>query len=319
MQEHHLRFKIGTVVLGLLAFAGAGLYFAVDSGRSSHEIERLREQNRVLNAHLKDLESRFDTIKSYTASVRALAGAEMTPTKIKEQDELQLLVQSPESLGLFGRVSLAAKAAPGAEDAGLLRSDVERFSDMLMTIDGLSRDTEGLLRRLRALSTILRHNESLASSIPSLKPTNGKITSEFGMRLSPFDGARQLHAGIDIAAAPGSPIKAPADGIVTFVGDFDSLGNAIVIKHDSGIMTRYGHTQRVHVRVGQAVKRGAVIGTVGNTGKSTGPHLHYEVWVKNQAVNPRDFFFDLTEKAPLISRDGKPGKGNRPMGGGSGL
>lgn len=318
MHEPHLRFKIRTVVAGLLGFASAGLYFAIDSGRSGHELERLREQNRILNSHLQELQGSFDQIKTYTSSVRALAGAEMTPTKIKEQDELQLLVQSPESLGLFGRVALSAKSLPPDGDPGLRKSDVERFSEMLMTIDGLDRDTSGLLRRLRALSTILRHNELLAKAIPSLKPANGRITSEFGMRLSPFDGARQLHAGIDIAATPGSSIKAPADAVVTFVGDFQSLGNAIVLDHGSSIMTRYGHTQRVYVKVGQTVKRGAVIGTVGNSGKSTGPHLHYEVWVKNQAVNPRDFFYDLAEKAPLISREGKASR-NKPMGGGGGL
>lgn len=319
MHEPHLRFKTRTIVFTMLSFAGAALYFAADSGRSDHEVERLRDQNRILNAHLKALEEDFDQIKTYTSSVRALAGGEMTPTDIKERDELKLITQDPDQLGLLGRISLSAKSNSLYDPNLPRKSDNEHFADMLATIDTMSRDTEGLLRRLRALSTIVRHSDSLINRIPSLKPSIGKVTSEFGMRLSPFDGMRQFHAGLDIGAPQGAPIKAPADGVVTFVGDFDTLGNTIVLDHGASIMTRFGHIHKMLVKVGQRVKRGAVIGTVGNTGRSTGPHLHYEVWIRNQAVDPRDFFYDLTDKPPMLSRDFKQFRDGSPMGGGNGF
>ena len=319
MHELHLRFRSHTVVFALISLSATALYFATQTGRKSQEIEKLRDQNRILNAHLKSLDEDFGNIRSYTASVRALAGGELTPNHIKTRDELRLVPPASDHLGLFGRLSLSARSSLLAESNLPRKSDGEYFSDMLETITSMSRESEGLLRRLRILSTIVRHSDLIINRIPSLKPSIGRVTSEFGMRLSPFDGMKQLHTGIDIGAPVGTPIKAPADGIVTFVGEFETLGNTIVIDHGSNIVTRFGHTHKIHIKTGQKVKRGTVIGTVGNTGRSTGPHLHYEIWVRDQPVDPRDFFLDLNDKKPLLTRDAKNFRDISSMGGGNGF
>lgn len=124
-------------------------------------------------------------------------------------------------------------------------------------------------------------------SIPSRNPLNNSVmTSDFGMRVHPILGRRQGHKGIDLAAPTGTPVYAPADGIVSRASAFSSYGLYISIEHGGELQTRYGHLSRLNVAEGQAVHKGDLIGFVGSTGRSTGPHLHYEVRVDGVAVNP---------------------------------
>jgi murein DD-endopeptidase MepM/ murein hydrolase activator NlpD len=134
--------------------------------------------------------------------------------------------------------------------------------------------------------------EDMLSSIPSVYPVDGWIASEYGSRVSPFTGESAWHPGLDIAAAIGTPIYAPADGTVIFSGTEAGYGNLIIISHGNGIVTRYGHNAKNFVDVGQHVQRGEQIGTVGRTGKVTGAHCHYEVLVSNTHVNPKKFILN---------------------------
>ena len=129
-------------------------------------------------------------------------------------------------------------------------------------------------------------------SMPSIWPAKGWLTSRFGPRVSPFTGRKQLHAGIDIAAASGTSIYAPARGRVSFVGRKGPLGKTLVLDHGFGVKTVYGHTQAIHVSTGETVERGQEIAAIGSTGRSTGPHLHYVVEVNGKARDPLDYIFD---------------------------
>jgi murein DD-endopeptidase MepM/ murein hydrolase activator NlpD len=120
----------------------------------------------------------------------------------------------------------------------------------------------------------------------------GYLSATFGNRRDPFTGQRDFHTGIDISTPLGSKIQSPADGVVVSTAEKGGYGLTIIIEHDFGIITRYGHLQAFNVRPGQRVRRGEVIGYVGNTGRSTAPHLHYEVWVRDQAQNPIHYILD---------------------------
>jgi murein DD-endopeptidase MepM/ murein hydrolase activator NlpD len=125
-----------------------------------------------------------------------------------------------------------------------------------------------------------------ANSAPNLWPVEGQVTGSFGERIDPFNGEGAFHSGVDISSAYGTPIVAPADGVVTFTDLLGGYGKLIMINHGNGISTRYGHLSGFAVTVGQEVHRGDVIGYVGASGRSTGPHLHYEVRINDTPVNP---------------------------------
>jgi murein DD-endopeptidase MepM/ murein hydrolase activator NlpD len=125
-----------------------------------------------------------------------------------------------------------------------------------------------------------------ANSAPNLWPVEGQVTGSFGERTDPFNGEGAFHTGVDIAAAVGQPVVAPADGVVTFADFMGGYGRAIVLEHGHGINTRYGHLSGFAVAPGQHVHRGEIIGFVGLSGRSTGPHLHYEVRINDTPVNP---------------------------------
>ena len=127
-------------------------------------------------------------------------------------------------------------------------------------------------------------------SIPSLVPVEGvKLTSDFGMRWHPVLGGRRAHKGVDLAAPAGTPIRASADGMVERADWFAGYGLFVALEHGGDIETRYGHMSRLNVAAGQRVRKGDVIGYVGSTGRSTGPHLHYEVRIAGEAVNPMPY------------------------------
>jgi murein DD-endopeptidase MepM/ murein hydrolase activator NlpD len=147
----------------------------------------------------------------------------------------------------------------------------------------------------RSLSEVVGQLESKRAHLaatPAIWPTKGWLTSRFGTRISPFTNQKQFHAGIDIAGERGTDVVAPAQGKVVFSGSRGPLGKCIIIDHGYGIRTEYGHSDGFYVKVGDIVQRGQRIAALGNTGRSTGPHLHYVVEVKGKAVNPLDYIFD---------------------------
>ncbi len=127
------------------------------------------------------------------------------------------------------------------------------------------------------------------AAVPTVWPVSGPITGPFGQRIDPFNGEGAFHRGVDISCGYGSPISAPADGMVTYSEQMSGYGRMVVLDHGHGIVTRYGHLSALAVVDGQRVQRGAVIGYVGMSGRSTGPHLHYEVWVHGTPVNPSKY------------------------------
>ncbi len=132
----------------------------------------------------------------------------------------------------------------------------------------------------------LKERDNLLSHTPSIWPTTGRITSTFGYRKHPVTGKREFHRGIDIANLPGTPVCATADGVVCFVGWKGGYGHTVEINHGYGYRTRYAHLRSYVVRKGQRVRRGQIIGYIGSSGLTTGPHLHYEVRVLGKPVNP---------------------------------
>jgi len=142
------------------------------------------------------------------------------------------------------------------------------------------------------LSTFLKEQKSILACTPSIRPTTGWISSRFGYRISPFTDQREFHKGLDIATRVGTPIIAPADGLVVLAEREGNFGNLVTINHGYHLITRYGHLHKFRVKKGQFVKRGQVIGAVGNTGRCTGPHLHYEVLLNGVPVNPLRYILD---------------------------
>ncbi len=122
-----------------------------------------------------------------------------------------------------------------------------------------------------------------------LRPLRGRITSRFGWRKDPFTGKRAFHYGVDISAPVGTPVRAAASGMVIYAGWYGGYGNVVIIKHSLGYTTVYGHLSAIVVNPGQVVKKGQIIGAVGNTGRSTGPHLHFEIRKNGRAINPLRF------------------------------
>jgi murein DD-endopeptidase MepM/ murein hydrolase activator NlpD len=144
-----------------------------------------------------------------------------------------------------------------------------------------------------------------ASAAPTLWPVMGRLTSSFGERIDPFNGEGAFHSGVDISTAYGTPIMAPADGVVTFADFMSGYGRLIKIEHTHGISTRFGHLSGFAVRSGQSVKRGQLIGYVGASGRVTSPHLHYEVRINETPVNPHKYLRTTLARSSKFSETAK--------------
>lgn len=167
-----------------------------------------------------------------------------------------------------------------------------------LTISNIGKDVDRLLeeavfqmKSFEELSDFLTKQQSLLASTPSIWPVIGWVSSEFGYRTSPFTGKREFHRGIDIVTRIGKEVVAPADGIVVAARNKRDMGNMVKIDHRNGLSTSYGHLMKIAVKEGQRVKRGDLIGYVGNSGRSTGTHLHYSVSLNGISVNPRKYLF----------------------------
>jgi murein DD-endopeptidase MepM/ murein hydrolase activator NlpD len=140
--------------------------------------------------------------------------------------------------------------------------------------------------RLASLKTTVERQQALARSVPSIWPLAGWLSSTYGRRIDPFDGNTDFHQGLDIVADRGTPVRATADGTVDAAGYSGNYGNQVLVDHGFGIGTRFGHLSKIVVRPGQPVRRGEIVGFVGATGRATSAHLHYEILLNGQPINP---------------------------------
>jgi murein DD-endopeptidase MepM/ murein hydrolase activator NlpD len=145
---------------------------------------------------------------------------------------------------------------------------------------------------LRALGRFMERTRPMLLALPVRWPVHGLLNSRFGMRQSPWTGEQEFHRGLDISANRGTAVQAPATGIVYFAGNGGEYGTTVILDHGNNLRSLYGHLQEIRVKPGERVERGQVIALTGNTGRTSGPHLHYEIQVRGQAVDPRQFLWD---------------------------
>jgi murein DD-endopeptidase MepM/ murein hydrolase activator NlpD len=241
--------------------------------------EILKDNYRDLRDKVKDMEQQVGELEKRDNTVyRSIFEANPIPDSARAKDlEEQIEIASVEKL----------------EDKELLLSIVN-------TLNNLSSRIKVQKESYKQIDGLVNNKEQLLSHTPAIQPVSNKdlsrIASGFGQRIDPVYKTVKMHAGLDFAAPQGTPIYATADGTVKISGNMgNGYGNHVIINHGYGYETLYGHMVRVKTRPGQAVKRGEVIGWVGSTGKSTGPHCHYEVHKYTQKIDPVYFFYnDLT-------------------------
>jgi murein DD-endopeptidase MepM/ murein hydrolase activator NlpD len=221
------------------------------------EKDQLKDSYSRLEQVAKERDVQVASLGSIAGEVSALYGLKSQPTLVTASTEQ--IRDAEVSSSLDQLQSLRTSALSGATMVGL---------------------TMGLTRNATTADWIK------ANSAPNLWPIEGQVTGSFGERIDPFNGEGAFHSGVDISSSYGTSIVAPADGVVTFTDNLGGYGKAIMIDHGNGISTRYGHLSGFAVTAGQAVHRGDVIGYVGASGRSTGPHLHYEVRINDTPVNP---------------------------------
>jgi len=156
-------------------------------------------------------------------------------------------------------------------------------------LDNLKKEIKKTMETVGEIKDYLSQQRDIYVATPKGWPVEGHVTSPFGLREHPTSGNSEFHSGVDIAAEPGRQVRATGEGIVSFSGWSGANGNLVVIEHGAGFSTFYAHNKMVAVRTGQRVKRGDTIGYIGSTGNSTGPHVHYEVWLKGKSVNPDSY------------------------------
>jgi murein DD-endopeptidase MepM/ murein hydrolase activator NlpD len=166
------------------------------------------------------------------------------------------------------------------------------MKDMHQQIGQLGKAADTQQSGFKSLLTGLEVQKNILAHTPAIRPVSGWITSGFGYRHSPFTGKREFHKGLDIANRRGTKIVAAADGVVTFVGVRGLFGNLMILDHGHGVTTRYAHLEKTLFQKGDRVSRGTAIALMGNTGRSTGAHLHYEVRLNGVPVNPSDYIMN---------------------------
>lgn len=271
------------LVLSAFAFI-ASIYFALDYAsikRDKAEVLSLREltENQKveidkMTEKIGQFEQKMADLQQFDEKIRLLAQEMNKKTRIALKPSTRKNLA--EVLGVGGPIP-----EDEAQGAGVDR--MNQHMDRLLEEAGYREES------FRDLLEFLKKQKSILAYTPSIWPVRGWVTSEFGFRKSPFTGRREFHKGMDIAAKLGKEVVAPADGIVASVDREQGMGNTVQISHTNGLATAYGHLLKCAVRKGQVIRKGDIIGYVGNSGRSTGSHLHYTVLLNGVPVNPRPY------------------------------
>ena len=278
------------VILSLMALAAAGTlilsgywYYQYRSIQAAlPDMHALQQQTQRQETQLNAFAQRLTAVKEQMGGLRAFNQRLRVMANLDKPGgpEPILGVGGPEN-GSFGR---------GVKLSTTVRE--RQINTMQRELEQVAAEGENERLIQEELAKFLNERRSILAATPSIWPTHGWVTSGFGYRISPWTGERQFHSGLDISTRVGSTVSAPAEGVITFCGPEGAYGKFMVINHGHGLVTRYGHLDEYRATVGQRVKRGQVVATVGNSGRSTGPHLHYEVLLSGVPANPRYYILD---------------------------
>lgn len=280
-------------ICGLLLSAGL-IYLgwaAFDYAHLKTSIPDVRYLNRAISDYQDTIEGQRQHIQKLADEINAIKTKLVSLNEFEEKIRIIANIKkTPEQKSLFGvggtfSDDLETKIPLATDHSSLLRDMHEQVGQLELASNSQENGFDTLVNGLK-------HKQNLLASTPAIQPVNGWITSSFGYRTSPFTGKKVFHNAMDIANQAGTPVAAPANGIIAFVGQKRLLGNLIIIDHGYGIVTKYGHLQKILKKRGETVKRGDIIGLVGSTGRTTGPHLHYEVQLNGVPVNPKRYIIN---------------------------
>ena len=269
------RYLIGGICLGVVFFYVYHAFFP------SPREAALQSQNRTLTAQLQMMERQVDQIQVVMSDIaqrddnlyRALLGAEPIPQSVR--------------LGATRQISYY--------DSLARMSNTQLIADVQRKLDVLEKEVYTQAKSYDEILQLAKNQEVRMENIPAIQPVLNKdlkhMASGYGWRIDPVYHIRRFHEGMDFSAPVGTDIFATGNGTVVYSGWRQGYGETIEIDHGFGYLTRYAHCHKLFVRVGQKVKRGDVIALVGNTGKSTGPHVHYEVHYQGRPIDPRNYYF----------------------------
>ncbi len=246
-----------------ISYTGSAVNRRVEAQHLKTENADLLEANRELEHTISTVQARLDEFEQRTSRLALAAGMETDGVDGVSHEE------NTNQVGAGGP-----------------------YDRVLESPETLQNQSDWIAANLDRIGTKLEDQGREFSSKPTIAPAIGVITDGFGGRKDPFTGRRAFHRGLDLSARRGTPIVAPADGIVVFAERNGGLGKTLRLSHGFGVVTVYGHLNKILVENGQEVHRGDQIATIGSTGRSTGPHLHYEVHVDGKAVNPLYYILD---------------------------
>jgi len=268
-----------SVVSTLIYFSQKYYYLANDE----IELTELRRESKIrkvqaekIAGQVKNLESDMARLGRFEKKLRVITALENSPKN------------SEKNWGVGGSYGLSSYSLT----TSLTHESKALANKLSNNLSHLTTQAKIKTISLQELDHFFKNQKSFLQSTPSVWPTRGWVTSGFGYRKSPFTGLREKHEGWDIGARTGSAVRATADGEVTVAGRERGYGKLIEINHGYGHVTRYGHNSKNLVKVGSKVKRGQIVALVGNTGRSTGPHLHYEVLVNGVPANPKNYILE---------------------------
>jgi len=268
-------------ILSVIVFSSTILgisYFVGSIANSSKNLISLKAENRELRDNLDKTMQQFTTLNKELDNL------------VKSNNELRLTANlqpiSPEE----NMVGIGGGSFDNDVDFVANPSE-EKLEKVLSFVDQVSRKVDFEKTQYIDISNKLKENQKLYNAIPAIRPCSGALSDGFGVRMHPILHIRQMHEGLDFTTDIGTPVYATGDGVIDFVGNRGGFGLMVEIDHGFGYVTVYGHLSNALVKEGQKVTRGKEIALSGNSGLSTGPHLHYEVHHDGVALNPDGFFF----------------------------